>query len=144
MRLSEITGLRWQQVDLKEGMVRLAQADTKTGKSRIVPLPSGAVEALEAWPRRLDGRVFEPGWTAGNVSPQFTRLCRKVGVEDLRLHDLRHTAATRLRRGGVDVVTIGAILGHRTLDMVKRYQTIDAADLKEAVARASGPKGRKR
>ncbi|MBI4815516.1 MAG: tyrosine-type recombinase/integrase [Deltaproteobacteria bacterium] len=96
MRLGEIAGLRWNQVDLAASIVKLGQADTKTGESRRVPLSAEAVAALRAWPRALSCEIL--GTTTANLSPQFGDLARKLGIEDLRFHDFRHTAATNLRR----------------------------------------------
>lgn len=143
-RLAEVCGLEWSRIDLKEGVFRLAAEHTKTAKARVVPLPPEAIATLKAWPRRIDGgRVFEPSWTSSNVSPQFSRLCKRVGVEGLRLHDLRHGVATRLRRAGVDTFTVMEILGHKDVATAKRYQTIGLDDLKAAVAKATDPRGKR-
>ena len=149
MRLGEITSLRWEQLDLKAGVAKLRARDTKTKQAREVPLPAPAIEALKAAPRALDGglvfmtdvhrKVGPPRRThlkSTSLSPLFSRLVRSLGIKDLRFHDLRHTAATRLRRAGVDVLTIQRITGHKTLQMLARYNTITSADLQAAMAKA--------
>lgn len=138
MRLGEIAALTWDRVDLKRRSVRLETGHTKTGHGRKVPLSAEAVEALKQHPRRMDGAVFEH--SAGTLSPRFARLTRQLGIEDLRFHDLRHTAATRLRRAGVDVMTIQEITGHKSLAMLKRYQTTTEEDLRAAMERAEAVK----
>lgn len=146
MRLGEILSLRWDQIDLKGRVVRLGQKDTKAARARLVPLPQQAADALEAWPRRLDGWVFGPKVKSSSVSPLFSRLVRELGIEDAHFHDLRHSRATALRRSGADLVTIAAVLGHSTMAMTARYQVVNEADLREAADRAAKPraKGRKR
>ncbi|MEQ9503667.1 MAG: site-specific integrase [Deltaproteobacteria bacterium] len=134
MRLGEIVSLQWKQVDLRRRIVTLASGSTKTGEGRRVPLSAGAVDALEAHPRRIDGRVF--GVKRGTISPAFASLTRELGIEDLRFHDFRHTALTNLRRGGADIFTIAAISGHKDLQTLKRYQTITDDDLHAAVEKA--------
>lgn len=133
MRMGEICGLTWAQIDLNARTVRLRSASTKTGAARVVPLPSAAVDELRAWPRRLDGRLLDID--KRTLSPAFKRLCDKLGIHDLRFHDLRHTAATRLRRAGADLFTIAAITGHKDLQSLRRYNTITVDDLHKAVAR---------
>jgi len=143
MRLGEIGSLRWEQIDLKARVARLKKAVTKTRKSRDVALSKDVVAALEAWQltpegaRRLkDSRVFNLKHPSSALAPLFTRLMRKLGIVDLHFHDLRHTAATRLRRAGVDVLTIQSMTGHKTLEMLRRYNTITADDLRAAMEKA--------
>lgn len=134
MRLGEIAGLTWEQIDLRKRVVRLHSSETKTGYGRTVPLSPEAIEALKAWPRSLDGgRLIDVAATS--LSPLFSRLCRRLEIKDLRFHDLRHSALTNLRRAGADVFTISAISGHKSLSMLKRYQTISDDDLHDAIAK---------
>ena len=63
----------------------------------------------------------------------FPRACRKVGVEDFRFHDLRHTAASWLRMQGADIHTVAQLPGHKDLRMAARYQHLSPAFLGEAV-----------
>jgi len=137
MRLGEITSLQWEQVDIKAGVARLKSKDTKTKEARIVPLPVAVLDALTEEARPVGGgALFKV--RSSSLSPLFTRLARELEIENIRLHDARHTAATRLRRAGVDVLTIQRITGHKTLDMLRRYNTITEEDLVAAVAKATG------
>ncbi len=133
MRLGEIAGLRWERIDFERRIITLDAEGTKTGKARRVPLVPEVIEALGAFPRRLDGLVL--GTTSANLSPQFTRLAKRLKIEDLRFHDLRHSAATNLRRAGADLAVIKDILGHSTWAMVARYQTVDDDELVQAADR---------
>jgi hypothetical protein len=55
------------------------------------------------------------------VSLAFLRACREIGIANFRLHDLRHTAASWMRMSGADLQDVADILGHRDLQMTKRY-----------------------
>ncbi|HET6344631.1 MAG TPA: site-specific integrase [Myxococcota bacterium] len=160
MRLGEITNLRWADVDAKAGTIHVRSQTSKSGEGRKLPLPPVVAAELKSWPASIDPKapIFlgqryrrrKPG-AEGNgaekraekyvgivgsntLSPAFSRLCRDLGIEDLRFHDLRHTFATRLRRHGVDLFTASKALGHKTLTMTRRYNTIDTEDLRAAMA----------
>ena len=62
----------------------------------------------------------------------FKAACRRAGIVDLRVHDLRHTASTNLRRAGVDTATAMKIVGHKSDRMHRRYNTIKPEDLQKA------------
>ena len=65
----------------------------------------------------------------------FDKACRRAGITNLRLHDLRHTASTNLRRAGVDATTAMKIVGHKSERMHRRYNTVEPDDLRRAVSR---------
>ena len=67
-----------------------------------------------------------------NPRTAFAAACRRAGIKGLRLHDLRHTASTNLRRAGVDTMTAMKIVGHKSEQMHRRYNTIQPEDLHEA------------
>lgn len=132
MRASEILGLEWKRVDLKNATVRLEASHTKGKRIRDVPLPSAAVEALKAWPRRIDKQnLFERN--IATMSPAFGKLCASLGIEDLHLHDLRHFRLTELRRAGADLFVLQQISGHRTLEMLRRYSHVSLDEMRRAV-----------
>ena len=76
--------------------------------------------------------------TDKRFSAMFHKLTRALDVSELRFHDLRHTAATNLRRAGVDLFTIKQITGHKTLKMLERYNCVNVDDLKEARGKVQG------
>jgi integrase len=65
----------------------------------------------------------------------FKKAVRAAGITNLRLHDLRHCAATNLRRAGIDTTTAMQIIGHKSAYMWKRYNTVAEADLLHAAHR---------
>lgn len=131
MREGEVVGLRWADVDFARHFARLTE--TKNGEKRNVPLTEAAEEALRAWARRKDwgrrestyvfpSRAGNRPLRAGNISAAFTRIAKRAKVADVHFHDYRHTFATRMvERGGVDLITLASITGHKTLAMLRRY-----------------------
>ncbi len=130
MRQGEIAGLSWKHVDLRRRIVHLPE--TKNGESRSVPLSSRAAAVLtrRSKVRKLnDSRVF--GLNALSISQAFRRVCKRAGIEDLRFHDLRHEATSRLFEKGLNPMQVASITGHKTLQMLKRYTHLRAEDLVE-------------
>lgn len=72
------------------------------------------------------------------IRKAFDRACAKAGVKDFRIHDLRHTFNTNMRKAGVDRSVIMKITGHKTTAMFERYNTVDAEDARTAMARFEG------
>jgi integrase len=142
MRKGEILQLTWDRVDLRAGFIRLKDTDTKTGAGRSIPIGRELREALQRLPIVLDrqgGRVSyvftRSGYPIKSMWDAFASVCRRVGLNDFRFHDLRHTAVTNLRRSRVDALTAMKITGHKTMAAFKRYHTIDEDDLTAAQRR---------
>lgn len=127
MRRGELAALTWEHIDLEQRVAHLPQ--TKTDAPRDVPLSSAAVAALENVSGRHVGRVFK--MQAESMSQALERACEshRADVSDLRFHDLRHEATSRLFEKGLNVMEVAAITGHKTLDMLKRYTHLKAQDL---------------
>ena len=125
MRLGELLALRWEHVDLVKRTAHLLE--TKNGTSRMVPLSTRAAAELKALPRRLDGRVFS--YNVNTASKTFADLTIDLKIEDLRFHDLRHEATSRLFEKGLNPMEVASITGHKTLQMLKRYTHLRAEDL---------------
>lgn len=125
MRRGELHALRWENVDLDRQVAHLP--DTKNGESRDVPLSSRAVDKLRGMPCPLDGRVF--GGTPHGLEMAWRRVRKAADAPDLRLHDLRHEAASRLFEKGLHPFEVAAITGHKTLNVLKRYTHLRAEDL---------------
>ena len=125
-RLGEGISLRWN--DLHEN--RATFWITKSGKSRTVPLTPRAIEAIEAQTGAVEGpfasvdqQRFRWIWNAAKAD---------VGLgtdDDVVPHVLRHTCASRLVRGGIDIRRVQMWLGHQTLQMTMRYAHLASHDL---------------
>ena len=135
-RQGEILGLRWRDVDLDAGLLRLrVDAETTTkGGIRTLPIAPQAVPLLQSrrearraskvTPLRDDGFVFPSRVT--NAKPVALRrpwetALQRAGIEGFRWHDLRHSAASFLAKGGASLLEIGAVLGHRSANTTRRY-----------------------
>ena len=125
MRRGELCRLRWEFIDLHGATAHIPH--TKNGQARDVPLSSRAVAILHALPRRIDGRVF--GLQPDSVTQAFERAADRAGIENLRLHDLRHEATSRLAEKLPNLIELAAVTGHKDLRMLKRYYHPRATDL---------------
>jgi integrase len=140
-RAGEILGLTWDRVDLQRGFITLRAVDTKTKKPRQVPMTPAVKAALQdlAKVRSLAHksvfvRAGQP-YTYEPVRTAFKKAVKVAGIDDLRFHDLRHCAATNLRRAGIDTTTAMQIVGHKSAHMWKRYNTVAESDLLSAANR---------
>ncbi len=135
MRKSEILGLKWSNIDLRNGLILLDK--TKNGDRRELPINGTLRAMLQSLPRRIDGGpVFATamgGERPTDVKHSFTALCTKAGLTDLHFHDLRHTFASQLVMAGVDLTTVKELLGHRDIKMTLRYAHLASSHKARAV-----------
>jgi integrase len=124
-RRGEIQGLQWREVDLARRSIVLPDARSKTGARRI-PLSDAAIEVLEGIKRKGDfvfpaNRVnAASGHTVG--LPRAWRAIREeAGLDDLRIHDLRHSFASFAAEAGASLQLIGKALGHTQMRTTERY-----------------------
>ena len=128
-RRGEITKLKWSEIDFDQGFLRLGES--KTGLS-IRPLSAMALKMLEGIPRTNKTWVF-PTVTGDGAFQGLGKIWREVrkkaDLEDVRLHDLRHSFASFGAANGLSLPVIGALLGHRNIATTQRYAhlTNDAA-----------------
>lgn len=134
-RLREILHLEWSQVDLERGLLLLPTS--KTGKKTIV-LNAPAMAVLSSLPRI--GNYVVAGKTAGtedekpraDLKRPWAMVTRHAGLEDLRIHDLRHNFASFGAGGGMGLPIIGKLLGHTQAATTQRYAHLDADPLRRA------------
>lgn len=133
MRQGEILGLEWTDVDLERK--RLILHETKNGERRAVHLAGPALEELRRWSkvRRLgDPRVFP---NVGAFHHRWWEALERAKIVNFKFHDLRHTAASYLAMNGATLAEIAAVLGHKTLAMVKRYAHLSESHVAGVVER---------
>jgi len=124
MRRGEIINLRWRDVDLAKHMLVLHE--TKNGERRAATLAGRALEETVRLSKSKHENADFVFPSANGARPidfvkAWKTALREAKIDDFRFHDLRHTAASYLAQGGATSLDIAAVLGHKTLAMVKRY-----------------------
>lgn len=139
MRFGELLGIRWEHTNLNSQTIYLP--DTKNGHPRTVPLSTRAVEAINALPRAINGKLFNSGYqsihNAFNLAvtkAQITQPDSDTFLRGLRFHDLRHEAVTRLFEKGLNPIEVGMVSGHKTLSMLQRYTHLRSEELVSKLA----------
>lgn len=125
MRRGELLSLSWDQVNLNKATAWLS--DTKNGESRAVPLSSKARSLLEEQQNIDPHKVFTI--TYSQLRKGWEKVCNEAGLDDLRIHDLRHEATSRFFEKGLNVIEAASITGHKSLTMLKRYTHLNPTDL---------------
>ena len=128
MRKGEVISLKWENIDLDNGIITIDQTNTKSKKARRIPINS-VVRRLLLEQRLMSAgndHVFLsskgfPYLRQDSLNRAFTLALQKADIKGLRFHDLRHTAATRMIESGFSIVAVKEILGHASLDMTMRY-----------------------
>ncbi len=137
-RRGELLSLTWEQIDITRRSIRLNR--TKNGDQRTLPLAEAVLPLLTTRPRPIggglvfasrQGRVGRPT----NLRNAWLAAVKAAGIEDFRVHDLRHTAASWLVQQGVSLLAVAELLGHRTLQMTKRYSHLAPEHLHEVAAK---------
>lgn len=134
MRAGEIIGMRWQDIDSDQHVIFLGR--TKNGSKRTVPLSERAEAAIQSLRAGACVGKIVSFYDSRGLSAAFRRTCKRAGIGDLRFHDLRHEAASRLAPH-MPATTLAKIMGWKTLQMAMRYYTPTAEELVKAVRTAA-------
>jgi integrase len=120
MRQGEIFTLTAADVNLDTRLISIRSTNTKTQRARQVPISVRLLAEMRALIpfREPDERVFG---IESNIKTSFRTACERAGIEGLRFHDLRHTAATRWIQAGIPVTTVSRLLGHADIQTTMRY-----------------------
>jgi integrase len=132
-RRGEILGLKWQHVDLERQCLRLA--DSKTG-GKVIYLNAPAIALLQDL-RHVEGNphVIVGATTSGplvGINKIWERIRARADLDDVRLHDLRHSFASVGAIGGLSLPVIGALLGHKHATTTARYAHLSADPVRAA------------
>jgi integrase len=137
-RKNEILSLQWDWVDFERGVLRLP--DSKTG-AKVVPLGQSAIEILRSIPRKADSPYVIPGSDGSGhfvgLQKVWERLRARAGLDDVRLHDLRHTYASVGAASGESLYIVGKIVGHKQQATTQRYAHLADDPLRKAADRIS-------
>jgi integrase len=145
LRRGELIALRWRDVDLTKRKITVRRSvsggeelmSTKGRRFREIPIPDQASTALGRLQRRdefvgLDDYVFVNRYgrriDGSALRRRFQRARDAAGLEPLRFHDLRHTYGSLLVAGGVDLVSVKAVMGHSRITTTERYLHARPAD----------------
>jgi integrase len=140
-RVSEITGLTWDRVDLENGVVRLEVGETKNNEARTVYLDEELIEVLRCqWEARKSSGILTPyvfPSPAGNgqikqFRSSWVKACQKAGIGKRLFHDFRRTAVRNMVRSGIPESVAMKISGHKTRSVFERYNIINDTDLRLA------------
>ena len=137
-RRNEIVELQWKHVDLATGELRLP--DSKSG-ARLVPLSPAAARVLTRLPR-IEGNPWvipgtKPGRHLADLNHYWDRVRERADLEGVRLHDLRHSFASRALALGESLSMIGKLLGHNKIDTTARYAHLARDSIKASSARVA-------
>jgi len=146
-RSAEIRNLRWEQVDRREGVIRLETGTTKNGQGRVFPygaLPElvrliewrwrRTQEAQAAIGDRVEHVFHRRGRPIKTMRRCWGTACRLAGLDGRVFHDLRRAAAQNMVRAGVPMQTAMALMGHKTRSIFDRYVIVNESDLGVGVA----------
>lgn len=135
-RRREIEGLRWEEVDLERGFLRLR--DSKTG-AKVVFLPRAAAALIARAPVIAGSPWVFPATTGESHYQNATKVWREVraaaGLEGVRLHDLRHTYASQSLSEGASLEVVAALLGHKERRTTERYAHLASDPIRAAADR---------
>ncbi len=138
LRLGELSSLEWSRVNILNRTILINI--TKNGEQRTVPLNKSALGVLE---KKLKVKSLKNDYVflnrhGGKVNHNslrnvFHKLIRSAGIDNFRLHDMRHTFATRMAQRGIDIYKISKLLGHKDIKMTQRYAHHCPDSLREGV-----------
>jgi integrase len=151
-RRNELLELEWRRVDLLARLIHLEAIDTKAGRRRSVPLNRDARDAMLSRSRfraqycPVSPWVFcdKDGSRVQSIKRSWATACRRAGIADFHIHDLRHTCAAWLVTAGVALTEIRDLLGHSTVRMTERYAHLAPENVRAAVAAIEGAASRSR
>ncbi|MEI8573551.1 site-specific integrase [Methylomonas sp. LW13] len=137
LREQELTQLQWSEENRKLGVFVLPGDRTKNNEDRIVPLNSKALAIINAQRGKHDDYVFTfKGEPVQRINGHAWRKARKrAGLEQCRVHDLRHTFGRRLRAAGVSFENRQDLLGHKSNRITDHYCKAELEELQAAVER---------
>ena len=138
-RRGEVLGARWSQIDFEAGVWTKPAATTKQKKLHRVPLNAPALALLVEIKEKATGEAIFPGRgtnpVQGDLKKSWASICKAAGIEELRVHDLRHSYASMLASAGLSLPVIGALLGHSSPSTTNRYAHLMDDPLRAATER---------
>jgi len=145
-RAGELINLQWSRVDFDRAAMLLEPQHTKTARRRSVPLNLQAVTALQSRLAWRDRYCPETNYVFLNdrCSPRrtfqkgFQEACRAAGIDNFRIHDLRHTCAAWLVNTGVPLIVVRDLLGHASVQTTEIYAHLSPENVRQALTLIEG------
>ena len=143
-RLGELLSLQWREVDLNRRELRLLAENTKDDEDRILPISARLLPVLEMARTDPSGEPFSPdayvfgdevGRRVKSIKKAWKTACEKAGVTDLRFHDLRHEAGSRLLERGWPLHHVKEMLGHADIKTTNTYLNVTRIGLHDSMRR---------
>lgn len=138
-RKSELLTATWSQVDFENRQFILP--DSKGGRPHYLPLTVEAMAVIEGIPRLLGNPHIFPGMKEGahlvDLKKPWERIRTRAGLEDVHIHDLRHTIASWLVQGGNSLYLVSKVLNHKDLRTTERYARFAQDNLRDALEATS-------
>lgn len=135
LRRGEIFTLRWSDLDLERKTITVRAFNAKTARSRTVAMTGRVQDELQSlWQQSTqdpDSLVFGVSVT---IKTAWKRICTEAGIDDFHFHDCRHTAISRMIRGGLQPIEVMRVSGHSTLACLYRYSNLDSDTVFRAAA----------
>ena len=139
-RKSELTGLHWNDLDMARGIAHVGT--TKNGDPKVLPLVPNVVAAINLLPVTApDHLVFRSKRDHTKpfaFEPLFAQALNDAKIQKFRFHDLRHSCASMLAQNGATLLEIADLLGHRQLQVTKRYAHLASGHKAALVNRVLG------
>lgn len=138
-RKGELLGLRWADIDFDRAVA--AVRVTKNGDPRVLPLVPNVVAELERHKGAASALVFQSRRNPDNafgIDARFKDALRAARIHEFRFHDLRHSCASLLAQNGATLLEIGDVLGHRQMQVTKRYSHLATGHKAALVNRVLG------
>lgn len=135
-RLNEILTLKWTSVDFTNRRLLLEQHKTDHKGAKAIPLNGAAINILEVLPRQKENDFVIVGREKGthliNLQKPWRRIRKHADLENVRLHDLRHSFASAAASAGIPLQIIGAMLGHSSSQTTARYAHLSQDPIHQA------------
>jgi integrase len=143
LRRGELFSLTWGDVDLDAQILTVRAASAKSGQTRRIPLNVEALALLTAWRKRqesAEGYVFPgaDGTRLTNITKSWAGVVKLAKLKGFNFHDLRHSFASKLVQGGIDLNTVRTLLGHSEIATTLIYAHLAPDNLRAAVEKLAG------
>jgi len=136
--VGEVLSMRWENIDFERGVWGKPAAATKQKRDHHVPLTAEAMALLEARRKATNGdwvfpARYSPTGHLTSIRVFWSQVCKRAGIPDCHIHDLRHTFASLAARQGVSLQVVGGLLGHSDHKTTNRYLHLYDGPLRAAV-----------